>query len=105
MEDGNKNNVAKRLKDWRGSNTDGDGTKTKDNKPCVILSDTHGDTMYGFPKDVFGPGATNADIFTNVAAPLLHKFLDADDPHSVILFAYGQTGTGKTHTLMGPEVS
>ena len=105
VEDGNKNNVAKRLKDWRGSNTDGDGTKTKDNKPCVILSDTHGDTMYGFPKDVFGPGATNADIFTNVAAPLLHKFLDADDPHSVILFAYGQTGTGKTHTLMGPEVS
>lgn len=50
VEDGNENNVAKRLKEWRGSNTDGDGTKTKDNKPCVILSDTHGDTMYGFPK-------------------------------------------------------
>ena len=100
--------VAKRLKSWVGTCGGGDvddGGNASTNAPCVILSDSHGDTKYSFPKDVFGPSIRQAAIFNDVASPLLLKFLDEHDPQSVILFAYGQTGTGKTHTLMGPEAS
>ena len=87
--------VAKRLKSW---------SEEKDDAR-VTLSDGHGETHYTFPTRVFGPDASQEELFNEVAGPLLEKFLHASDPQSAFLFAYGQTGTGKTHTIMGPEES
>jgi hypothetical protein len=92
--------VAKRLSSWSGSESSASGP------PRVTLEDDHGSAEYRFFRDVFGPGASQSRVFDAAAAPLLRRCLeDLDDPRSAFLFAYGQTGTGKTHTIMGPEAS
>lgn len=48
---------------------------------------------------VFGPQATQADIFQDTA-PFAASVLDG---YNVCIFAYGQTGTGKTFTMEGTE--
>lgn len=50
---------------------------------------------------VYGPGADQALIFDNVAAPLFSDFLQGSN---VTILAYGQTGLGKTHTMCGEMV-
>lgn len=47
---------------------------------------------------VFGPDSQQADVFSQVAAPLLERFLQGD---SCVLFAYGMTNAGKTFTIQG----
>lgn len=51
---------------------------------------------YNFDK-VFLPGASQDEIFTEVE-PIIRSALDG---HNVCIFAYGQTGTGKTFTMEG----
>lgn len=46
---------------------------------------------------VLGPSATQVDVYDAVE-PLLQAAVDGYD---ACIFAYGQTGTGKTHTLLG----
>ncbi|KAI9086913.1 hypothetical protein K1719_031074 [Acacia pycnantha] len=48
---------------------------------------------------VFGPQADQADIFEDTA-PFATSVLDG---YNVCIFAYGQTGTGKTFTMEGTE--
>ena len=92
--------VAKRLHSWSGSES------SASVPPRVTLEDDHGPAEYRFFRDVFGPGASQSRVFDAAAAPLLRRCLeDLDDPRSAFVFAYGQTGTGKTHTIMGPEAS
>ena len=47
---------------------------------------------------VFGQSTSNADIYAAIGRPLLSAALDG---YNATLFAYGQTGAGKTHTVMG----
>src|SRR3954467_7180474 len=47
---------------------------------------------------VFQPDATQRGLFTEIQ-PLL------DHGSNATIFAYGQTGTGKTHTMLGMEES
>ena len=98
VDDASDCHVVKRLKSWSPHSTDPSDAR-------VTLEDAHGVAHYLFPTAVFGPEATNEEVYRGAAAPLLARFLDVDDPQSAFVFAYGQTGTGKTHTLMGPEVS
>ncbi|KAH9295673.1 hypothetical protein KI387_039261, partial [Taxus chinensis] len=51
---------------------------------------------YNFDK-VFLPGASQDEIFAEVE-PIIRSALDG---HNVCIFAYGQTGTGKTFTMEG----
>ncbi|MBW0477866.1 hypothetical protein O181_017581 [Austropuccinia psidii MF-1] len=52
-----------------------------------------------YPFDhVFGPEADQALIFTDVVAPILTEVLQG---YNCTIFAYGQTGTGKTYTMTG----
>lgn len=90
--------VYKRLASWSDAAAPGDRAR-------VTLADGHGETHYAFPTRVFGPEASQEDLFREVARPLLRAHLDATDPQSAFVFAYGQTGTGKTYTLMGAEES
>ncbi|EPQ58109.1 kinesin-domain-containing protein [Gloeophyllum trabeum ATCC 11539] len=52
-----------------------------------------------YPFDlVFGPEADQAMIYNDVVHPLLDEVLQG---YNCTLFAYGQTGTGKTYTMQG----
>ncbi|KAF2360049.1 Kinesin-like protein Kif23 Arf6-interacting domain [Trinorchestia longiramus] len=49
-------------------------------------------------KEVFGPQSTQKEIFNKVAKPLVGDLLNGKNG---LLFAYGVTGSGKTHTMQG----
>ncbi|KAF8742042.1 Kinesin protein, partial [Rhizoctonia solani] len=52
-----------------------------------------------YPFDrVFGPEADQALVYHDVVAPVLEEVLNG---YNCTLFAYGQTGTGKTYTMQG----
>ncbi|MCJ1471923.1 kinesin motor protein cin8 [Lambiella insularis] len=52
---------------------------------------------YHFDK-VFSPAADQAMIYEDVVTPLLEEMLQG---YNCTIFAYGQTGTGKTYTMSG----
>ncbi|KAJ2742379.1 hypothetical protein GGI20_004520 [Coemansia sp. BCRC 34301] len=47
---------------------------------------------------VFGPQATQEQVYDKVARPILEEVMQG---YSCTIFAYGQTSTGKTHTMEG----
>lgn len=49
----------------------------------------------------FGPESKQADVYQFVVAPLIEEVLSG---YNCTVFAYGQTGTGKTHTMVGEEI-
>ncbi|KAM3958876.1 kinesin-like protein at 61F [Aphomia sociella] len=46
----------------------------------------------------FGPHAKQVEIYQDVVSPLIEEVLAG---YNCTVFAYGQTGTGKTHTMVG----
>ncbi|KAF3480599.1 kinesin heavy chain isoform 5A [Arthroderma uncinatum] len=56
-----------------------------------------GNREYQFDK-VFSPAADQAIVFEDVVAPVLNEMLSG---YNCTIFAYGQTGTGKTYTMSG----
>ena len=48
---------------------------------------------------VYGPEATQEDVFRE-SEPLMTSVLDG---FNVCIFAYGQSGSGKTHTMDGTK--
>ncbi len=63
----------------------------------IAVADKHGGAQ-GFEFDkVFGPSATQEDVFADVQ-PFVISCVDG---YNVCVFAYGQTGAGKTFTMMG----
>ena len=59
--------------------------------------------VFTFAKEILGTDATQASVYVAAAGSLVKSF--ANDGFNVLLFAYGQTGTGKTHTIFGHETS
>jgi len=51
---------------------------------------------------VYDEYSTQEEVYAQFVAPFTAKFLAG---HNVTLFAYGQTGTGKTHTVIGGEAA
>lgn len=47
---------------------------------------------------VFGPKAQQRSIYDQAIAPIVDQVLDG---FNCTVFAYGQTGTGKTYTMEG----
>ncbi|KAG7932406.1 hypothetical protein KL934_003849 [Ogataea polymorpha] len=62
----------------------------------AVCSGTHQRT-YAFDR-VFGAESDQESIFETVAEPMLAQILAG---YNCTVFAYGQTGTGKTHTMVG----
>eukprot|EP00051_Salpingoeca_urceolata_P000106 m.32823 g.32823 ORF g.32823 m.32823 type:complete len:1042 (-) comp10167_c0_seq1:14-3139(-) len=52
---------------------------------------------YSFDR-VFGPDSTQVEVYRSVVEPVLLEVLQG---FNCTVFAYGQTGTGKTHTMEG----
>ena len=48
---------------------------------------------------VFGEGVTQEELFEEIGMPIIASFLNG---YNCTIFCYGQTGAGKTHTMMGP---
>ncbi len=46
---------------------------------------------------IFSPGASQSEVFSELEEPLISSL----DGFNVTLLAYGQSGSGKTHTLLG----
>lgn len=49
----------------------------------------------------FGPESKQAEVYQAVVAPLIEEVLSG---YNCTVFAYGQTGTGKTHTMVGDDI-
>lgn len=47
---------------------------------------------------IFGSDSTQVDVYNETARPIVEKVLAG---YNGTIFAYGQTGTGKTHTMEG----
>ena len=47
---------------------------------------------------VFGPDSRQTDLFDHAVVPIVNEVLDG---YNCTIFAYGQTGTGKTYTMEG----
>ena len=60
-----------------------------------------GEKCYKFPSKVFGPERTQNEVSSHLE-PYSDAFMAAPGKN-VFLMAYGQTGTGKTHTIFGPK--
>mmetsp|Transcript_27992 Transcript_27992/g.39814 ORF Transcript_27992/g.39814 Transcript_27992/m.39814 type:complete len:989 (+) Transcript_27992:106-3072(+) len=71
---------------------------------CVKHSDTDIEVaveegLYNFSFDrVFGDKSNQVEVFNDTAHPLIKDVLSG---YNATIFAYGQTGTGKTHTMEG----
>lgn len=48
----------------------------------------------------FGPESKQSDVYQVIVAPFINEVLSG---YNCTVFAYGQTGTGKTHTMIGDE--
>ena len=51
---------------------------------------------------VLGPAATQLECWTAVASPITGDVLQG---YNATIFAYGQTSSGKTHTMEGPSIT
>lgn len=68
----------------------------------VVVKHMHDNKMnkrFTFDR-TFAPDSKQFDVYQVVAAPLIKEVLAG---YNCTVFAYGQTGTGKTHTMIGDE--
>lgn len=49
-------------------------------------------------QQVFGPSAKQKDLYDQAVVPIVREVLEG---FNCTIFAYGQTGTGKTYTMEG----
>uniref|UniRef100_A0A7N0ZTP8 Kinesin motor domain-containing protein n=1 Tax=Kalanchoe fedtschenkoi TaxID=63787 RepID=A0A7N0ZTP8_KALFE len=55
------------------------------------------DRTFAFDR-VFGPTSQQADLYNQAISPIVYEVLEG---YNCTIFAYGQTGTGKTYTMEG----
>ncbi|XVF76179.1 hypothetical protein PTKIN_Ptkin13bG0245800 [Pterospermum kingtungense] len=61
------------------------------------IAGKHIDRVFTFDK-VFGPSARQSDLYEQGLVPIVNEVLEG---FNCTIFAYGQTGTGKTYTMEG----
>ncbi|KAK6147232.1 hypothetical protein DH2020_018144 [Rehmannia glutinosa] len=61
------------------------------------IAGKHIDRVFVFDK-VFGPNAQQKDLYEQAVVPIVNEVLEG---FNCTIFAYGQTGTGKTYTMEG----
>ncbi|PSR98522.1 Kinesin-like protein [Actinidia chinensis var. chinensis] len=61
------------------------------------IAGKHIDRVFTFDK-VFGPSAQQRDLYDQAVVPIVNEVLEG---FNCTIFAYGQTGTGKTYTMEG----
>ncbi|KAK0552581.1 Kinesin- motor protein, partial [Tilletia horrida] len=82
----------------KGAAAASDGVATSGKgKAKADSTDVSSRRTYNFDH-VFGPEADQNMVYQDVAAPIISDVLDG---YNCTIFCYGQTGTGKTHTMEG----
>ncbi|KAJ4903718.1 putative 125 kDa kinesin-related protein [Raphanus sativus] len=61
------------------------------------IAGKHTDRVFTFDK-VFGPSSKQKDLYDQAVVPIVNEVLEG---FNCTIFAYGQTGTGKTYTMEG----
>ncbi|KAJ4462120.1 putative Kinesin heavy chain [Paratrimastix pyriformis] len=74
---------------------------TPDGKGVSIISRGEGKRDFQFDH-VFQMTSTQAEVFDIVARPVVDDVLNG---YNGSVLAYGQTSSGKTHTMMGPDIA
>ena len=72
-----------------------------DSKVVIVENKTDkakGQDKYAMDK-VYSDEITQEEVFLDIGEPMLKSFLSG---YNCTIFCYGQTGAGKTHTMMGP---
>ncbi|KAJ3676388.1 hypothetical protein LUZ60_003800 [Juncus effusus] len=62
-----------------------------------LIANKQIDKTFAFDK-VFGPASRQKDLFDHSISPIVNEVLEG---YNCTIFAYGQTGTGKTYTMEG----
>ena len=75
----------------------GGNTCVKFNDTTVEVGVDDGSHTFSFDR-IFGMESTQQEVFEYTAVPLVADVLNG---YNATIFAYGQTGTGKTHTMEG----
>lgn len=76
-------------------------TSTTSTTTTTTTTNTNNATTTAFRYDaVFGTASSNADVYTRLVSPLVNSVLHENLTHGTV-FAYGQTSSGKTHTMLG----
>ncbi|KEP65706.1 UNVERIFIED_CONTAM: kinesin motor domain-containing protein [Hammondia hammondi] len=68
--------------------------------PCYLSSQKEWTQEYSFDR-VFGPAATQEEVYVKTTQFMLPHVIH-DGVHATV-FAYGATGAGKTHTMLGTD--
>jgi hypothetical protein len=71
----------------------------EDGRSVTVLSEGARAHPFGFRR-VFGPTVEQQDIFDSVGAPMVDAVLDG---FNAAMICYGQTGAGKSYTMLGSE--
>ena len=74
---------------------DGEGAVLYSNNPPSVAVNRK---KWSYPKVVATPEVDNSELYEMIMPERIDAFLDGVN---VNLMAYGQTGTGKTHTIFG----
>lgn len=69
------------------------------NNKEVVVRDKAQTKTFAFDK-VFGPNSKQVEIYKTVVHPYITEVLQG---YNCTVFAYGQTGTGKTYTMIGEK--
>ncbi len=100
--------------DWSGRNKKGSTSRSNGNRNDIYKESLRersdkskeGKGRYAYPKAVIAPNASQVETYDTIMPPLLDTLLaPPGQAQDVLLCAYGQTGTGKTHTMLGPDYS
>lgn len=68
----------------------------------IVVKQLESKTTKKFTFDrAFGPESKQSEVYNSVVAPLIEEVLAG---YNCTVFAYGQTGTGKTHTMVGDVI-
>lgn len=92
---GNEENIGEDFDDIISNYSDVEESLVVNDQNRVTLSSTEFTKTFKF-KQVFGQDSTQIDVFSKTAIPLIKHWLQG---YHGVYFVYGQTGTGKTHTM------
>ncbi|XP_017769049.1 PREDICTED: kinesin-like protein KIF11-B [Nicrophorus vespilloides] len=67
----------------------------------IIVQLPHGSKRFMFDK-VFDTNSKQKDVYFTIIAPIIEEVMKG---YNCTVFAYGQTGTGKTYTMVGNQTS
>ena len=71
--------------------------RVHDNMIWVVDPHQHRENCYAF-NAIFNEGDSNEEVYTTAISPLVKSLLSG---YNSTCFAYGMTGAGKTHTMVG----